>query len=297
MKQRYKWAAMTLLAAALLVLLLPGRRVEPEGLTLISFDVGQGDAILLTADGFNVLVDAGGRPTDAVGAAEYVVIPYLKTQGMARLDMVFNTHPDIDHIGGLFAILDEISVKSLTVFPGYPGNERQAQLLQLAAAKKVEILSVAAGDVFHFSENFSVRVLSPPAGAEFGADMVNNGSLVLQVSYQDFDVLLTGDLVGEQLQSAVADLACSDIEVLQLPHHGSRYSYAEDWYANFAPQAVLISVGRDNSFGQPGAEVVEYWQRLGVPVWRTDLHGSCRISYLNGQVSYDSVISAELPDD
>ena len=69
-----------MLAVALLVLLLPGRRIEPEGLTLISFDVGQGDAILLTADGFNVLVDAGGRPTDAVGAAEYVVIPYLKTQ-------------------------------------------------------------------------------------------------------------------------------------------------------------------------------------------------------------------------
>lgn len=295
MKHRYKTAAVVLLALALLVLLLPGRSLRPEGFSLTALDVGQGDAFLLSADGFNVLIDAGGRPTDATGAAEYVVIPYLKAQGIGRLDLALNTHPDIDHIGGIFAVLDEIPVKQLAVFRGYVNNDLQEQLLQLAAHKDVAVLSVAAGDVFQFSENFSVRVLSPPAGAQFEADMVNNGSLVLQISYQDFDVLLTGDLPGEQLLAATTALDYADIEVLQLPHHGSRYSYDEEWYAGFAPQAVLISVGRDNSFGHPGAEVVDYWQRRGVQIWRTDLHGSCRISYQNGQVWYESVISAEPP--
>jgi len=294
-----KLLAVLCLLTALGLLLLPGyfdKLGQSRGLAVLGFDVGQGDAVLVSADGCHVLIDAGGRPANVTGAAEYVVIPYLKARGIGRLDMVFNTHPDIDHIGGIFAVLDEIEVDCLAVFNGYPENDNHEQLLRLAADKRVPVLPVAAGDVFTFSENFSIKVLAPAAGESFAGDMVNNGSLVLQISYQDFDVLLTGDLQGEQLRTAVAALDCADIEVLQLPHHGSRNSYDEEWYANFAPEAVFISVGRDNSYGHPDAEVVDYWRRRGVAVWRTDLHGACLITYKNGGVEYSAVRTPELPE-
>ena len=289
-KKKYKLAAIGLLLAALLVLLLPGWAARSNGFQLTVLDVGQGDALLVSADGYNVLIDGGGRPADITGMAEQVVIPYLKAQGIGRLDLVFNTHPDTDHIGGLFAVLDELRVDYLAVFRGYLANERQEQLLALAETKEVPVLAVAAGEVFQFSDDFRIEVLGPAAMAEFGPEQVNNGSLVLRISYQDFDVLTCGDLQGEQLQMAVAGLDCGEIEVLQLPHHGSRYSYDESWYAGFAPQAVFISVGRGNSFGHPGQAVVEYWQGRGVPIWRTDLQGSCRISYRNGQAYYESAL-------
>ena len=91
--------------------------------------------------------------------------------------------------------------------------------------------AVAAGDVFQFSDKFSVEVIAPEAEKTFGEDDVNNGSLVLHFSYQDLDLLTTGDLVGSEMDEAIADLDCADIEVLQLPHHGSKNSYDEDWYA------------------------------------------------------------------
>ena len=108
--KKYKLAALLLLLSALLVLLLPGWAARREGFQLTLLDVGQGDALLVSADGYNVLIDGGGRPTDITGMAERVVIPYLKAQGIGRLDVVFNTHPDTDHIGGLFAVLDEMRV-------------------------------------------------------------------------------------------------------------------------------------------------------------------------------------------
>lgn len=289
-KKKYKLAAALLLLVAVLVLLLPGWAARREGFQLTVLDVGQGDALLVSADGYNVLIDGGGRPSDVTGMAERVVIPYLKAQGIGQLDVVFNTHPDTDHIGGLFAVLDELRVDYLAVFRGYLASERQEQLLALAEAKDVPVLAVAAGEVFQFSDNFRIEVLGPQAAAQFGPEQVNNGSLALRISYLDFDVLTCGDLLGEQLQMAVAGLDCREIEVLQLPHHGSRYSYDEAWYAGFAPQAVFISVGRGNSFGHPGAAVVEYWEQRGVPIWRTDLQGSCRIIYREGRAYYESAV-------
>lgn len=296
MNGKNRLAALICLAAAVLVLLLPGNGGGRGYLTLTVLDVGQGDALLVSADGYNVLIDAGGRPENPEAMGEYVVAPYLKAQRIGRLDMVFNTHPDIDHIGGLFAVLDEIKVDYLALFDGYLANLNQQRLLALAEAKEIPVLSVAAGDVFNFSDNFSIRVLAPAAGAQFAEDRLNNGSLALQISYQDFDLLTCGDLAGEEMALAVAELACDDIEILQLPHHGSRYSYAEDWYAAFSPQAVFISVGRDNSYGHPGAEVVEYWQERGVPILRTDLYGSCRISYRDGYIDYETVLTPEVVD-
>lgn len=100
--------------------------------------------------------------------------------------------------------------------------------------------------------------------------------------------MTTGDLVGSEMDEAIADLDCADIEVLQLPHHGSKNSYDEDWYAEFDPEAVIISCGLDNSYGHPGKNVVEYWQNEGADIYRTDYQGSCRIIYTDGKLSFET---------
>lgn len=282
----YRLLAGLCLLGALLVLLLPWGRPRYD-FTLTFLDVGQGDAIVISADGCNVLVDGGGLPADAVGMAERVVLPYLKANGIERLDLVVNSHPDNDHIGGLFAVIDTFRVDKLAVFAGYGENELQEQLLALAAGREVAVQPLAAGDKLVLSDSFSIEVTWPKAGAEFGLDSVNGGSLVLHIKYDDFDVLLTGDLAGEGLYLSSAGLEQDGIEVLQLPHHGSGNSYDEAWYEQFAPLAVLISVGRDNVYGHPGAQVVEYWQERAVPVLRTDELGAFRVVYHRGEVWFE----------
>jgi len=104
------------------------------------------------------------------------------------------------------------------------------------------------------------------------------------VSYADEQILLCGDLEGENQQKL---LACgwdmSEIDVLQIPHHGSFGSYDEEWYAAFAPEAVLISVGRDNSYGHPYSAITEYWQQHDAVVLRTDIDGSVRLLVQDGE--------------
>lgn len=283
---RYRLLAGLCVLGALLVLLLPWGRPRYD-FTLTFLDVGQGDAVVISADGCNVLVDGGGLPADAVGMAERVVLPYLKANGVDKLDLVVNSHPDNDHIGGLFAVIDSFRVDKLAVFGGYGENELQEQLLALAADRGVAVCRLAAGDKLTLSERFSIEVIWPEAGAEFDVDSVNDGSLVLHVKYDDFDALLTGDLAGEGLSLSGAGLACGDVEVLQLPHHGSRNSYDEAWYERFAPLAVLISVGRDNVYGHPGEQVVEYWRERAVPVLRTDEPGAFRVIYHRGETRFE----------
>lgn len=281
--------AVALLALAMLVVTLFPMQRDLEGdFEAVFLDVGQGDSLLICADGYTVLVDAGGLPGDSTQMAENVVIPYIKSLGIDKVDMVFNTHPDNDHIGGLFAVIEELDVGELAVFDGYVDNKKHQQLIRLADENTVPVKYVADGDVFKFSDNFEIEVMSPDDGEKFKDDKVNNGSLVLHVSYQDFDLLTTGDLVGGEMDTAIDRLDCADIEVLQLPHHGSKNSYDEDWYAQFDPKAVVISCGLGNDYGHPGQIVVEYWEKEGAEILRTDEQGSCRIIYKNGELYFDT---------
>lgn len=284
-----KLLAGAMLAIAMLVVtLFPTTRSLEGDLEAVFLDVGQGDSVLICADGYTVLVDAGGLPGDSTQMAESVVIPYIKSLGIEKLDMVFNTHPDNDHIGGLFAVLEELAVDELVVFDGYIDNTKHQQLIRQAKNNTVPVKYAADGDVFRLSENFEIEVMSPDTGESFSGELVNNGSLVLHFSYEDFDMLTTGDLVGGEMATAIDRLDCKDIEVLQLPHHGSKNSYDEAWYAEFDPLAVVISCGLDNSYGHPGKNVVKYWETEGAEILRTDQMGSCKIIYKDGEVEFET---------
>lgn len=284
-RRTYTIIAAVFLIAATLLLLCPGFMHRNNSFEMTVMDVGQGDAILIRADGHSILIDGGGRPSDAAVMAENVILPYLRTLSIKELDMVFNTHPDNDHIGGLFAVIDEVPTGALGVYEGYTDSEKQLQLLHLAAQRNVPVLSVAAGQEFALSDNCTITALSPQAGTSYSEDFYNEGSLVLHIQYQDLDILTTGDLNGAEMSAAVSGLDCADIEVLQMPHHGSSKNYNADWYDNFSPQAVFISVGRNNEYGHPGSDVIDYWLRQGVDIYRTDQHGSCRITYENGSLT------------
>lgn len=266
------------LALAFVVLLLP-TFIREDDFSVNFIDVGQGDCILVSYDGHYALIDGGGSPYNVTDIGEYVVLPYLRALGIDELDYCINTHPDADHIGGLLAVADQLQVDNLLLHQQYGENDLQARLLALAESRQVQVDFADAGDVFWLGDKVKLTVLSPEAEEDFADGDVNDGSVVTLVSYGDFDVLLTGDLQGDNQQELLAcDVDWSEIEVLQIPHHGSRNSYDEEWYGEFAPEAVAISVGKDNSYGHPYQEVVKYWQNRGAQVWRTDIDGSLMIT-------------------
>ncbi|MGB6429783.1 MAG: hypothetical protein WBF06_04305, partial [Candidatus Acidiferrales bacterium] len=86
--------------------------------------------------------------------------------------------------------------------------------------------------------------------------------------------MLTGDIERPIERSLVDDgdpLAC---DFLKVAHHGSKTSTTDGFVAAAHPRFAAISVGFDNSYGHPAAEVVDRLEAAGAVVYRTDRDGA-----------------------
>jgi competence protein ComEC len=120
-----------------------------------------------------------------------------------------------------------------------------------------------------------VDVLHPSPDAVVTPD-ANENSLILRVSYGEFDVLLTGDAYRDA-ERLVTDGAAFDLEVLKAGHHGSDTSTDSLLLARTKPEVALVSAGRRNRYGHPSPSVLSLFTRLGVDVWRTDQRGTVSV--------------------
>ncbi len=176
------------LAAAL----RPGARGPARGFSIEALDVGQGDAILLRWGNRAILVDGGG-PFDLMAAdfGRTRLVPKLLDRGVTRLDAVMLTHPHPDHALGLFAVLEELPVGELWRSAGEDEGDLYARLAVAAAARRVPVRVLTAGNVW---ERDGARVFVLQSGGPARkTDAVNNQSLVALFERDGRRALLTGD--------------------------------------------------------------------------------------------------------
>ena len=266
---RRRWLCALLLLVALVVLFWRPR----PAFSLTMLDVGQGDCLVLQSGAQTFLVDGGSTNIAEVG--KYRIIPYLKSRGIRRIDGIFLTHGDGDHISGIEEMLQEIAEGQLgfrigaLLMPRWMCEDAAGQRLAAEAeAIGVSVRYLQTGDSITAGE-LSLRVLAPgaetsgahaekedPADAMSGADLQGNaGSLVLHARYGSLDLLLTGDLEGEG-EAAVLPLL-SDVDILKVAHHGSRNSTTEAFLAVCRPEICLVSAPDGGRYGHPHQETLD----------------------------------------
>ncbi|HEV2641844.1 MAG TPA: DNA internalization-related competence protein ComEC/Rec2 [Candidatus Elarobacter sp.] len=280
--------AMALIAVGSASVLATTLRLPDGRLTVTMLDVGQGDAIVVrTPHGHTILVDSGGRlergpgadgrsPAELVG--ERVVLAYLKRQGIRRVDLLLNTHPHGDHVGGFAPIVRALRVDAIADSGQSYGGRAFNDGLREAAAHHVPVHVARCGDRWATGDGVALSVLSP-CGALFadGKNDVNENSVIVKLTYHDFRMLFMGD-AGFQAERRLLESGFDvRADVLKVGHHGSAYASGRDFLDAVRARVALISDGRHNTFGHPAPSTLATLQRAGVRAYRTDHCGAITV--------------------
>ncbi len=246
-------------------------------LHVVACDVGQGDAFLIIHGNDQVLVDSGPGAKVLDCLSRY--LPFWDR----TLEMVILTHPQKDHYGGLDDVFEHYNVGAIVATSLESGSEEYQVLEKMVGDQSSEVIRPVSGrrvrvglislDILWPSQEFlSAANLSSDSsvlGMSTTGDDPNEFSVVFELDYGDFEALFTGD-IGPQIQYMIlAQQNLNDIELIKVPHHGSKNGLTEDLLEATKPEVAFIGVGK-NSWGHPHREVLDILHKYGVDVYRTD---------------------------
>jgi len=237
-------------------------------LAVYFMDVGQGDATLVRTGAGYVLIDGGDRQ------AGPIVTRYLRNARVRRIEYVVATHPHADHIGGLIDVLDGFEVGTIIMPRVAHTTVTFENFIDAIERNDIPVREPIPGDTIVMGDA-TFTIVAPNSS---GHANLNDYSVSMLLSYGEMRFLFTGD--AEAVSEAEMLGGGHDLfaQVLHVGHHGSRTSTTQPFLDAVSPLVAVISVGANNPFGHPHSEVVARLEAAGVVIYRTDRHGTVRIS-------------------
>lgn len=241
---------------------------EVSGELNVTFlDVGQGNATLVENDGKYMLIDGGDREYSSF------VVSYLKNEGVEELEYVISSHYDADHLNGVVGVLYAFPCKTVLAADYVTDTRVYDSFTEIVTKQDTKLVYPAVGEVYEFGDA-EFTIVCPDA-YEY-AD-VNDNSVGIRLVYGKNSFLICGD-AGEKSEAAMlASGEVLDSDVYLASHHGSDGSSSEEFLAAVMPEAVVFSVGADNSYGHPAKRVLDSVTEMGANIYRTDLQGTIRV--------------------
>ncbi|WP_218869574.1 ComEC/Rec2 family competence protein [Microbacterium sp. AK009] len=239
---------------------LAGPLTLPGAWDVIACDIGQGDAVLVRSAGSVALVDTGPDPV-ALGAC-------LDRVGVNRIDLLVLTHFDIDHTGGVDAVVGRVG----TVIHGPLDGASAARVRSALVTGGADVQEVHQGTSGRLGDA-TWRTLWPRRNSP-AFPPGNDASVVLDVHGAGIpSVLLLGDLSAAPQRALVDDGVLSDsYDLVKVAHHGSADQHVP-LYDDVDAAAALITVGQGNRHGHPREDILRALAATGTAVARTDEDG------------------------
>lgn len=230
-------------------------------------DVGQGDSLLIYSQGKTALIDTGGKlrfdGKTSTTITKYTTIPLLKSLGIKKLDFLFLTHGDMDHMGEVFYLINHFKAEKIYI------NLGPTSLLENNLLKERKVIESKQDSVFQVG-NFTFYQLNKSWKDE------NNSSSVYYVHHPNLTVLLMGDATIDTEKYLLENYNLN-IDVLKVGHHGSKTSTGISFLNATSPRLALISVGQDNNFGHPNQEVLKQLENKNIPYLMTKDSGTITV--------------------
>lgn len=239
-----------LLLFLLTIFVLDGLLPRPSRFQAWFLDVGHGDAAVWRFPSGKVAVIDGGP--DRKGNSVGWVVQMLRHFNHREIDLLIATHPEFDHIGGLYEIISEYKVNTAIASPKLSMTHTYTRLCSLSTAKGLFWYKAIAGTkISGFSEEYDLNVLGPPIGTDNWSS--NDASVVLKLSIESEDGsplrLLTAGDIEKRGETALLESHDVQAELYKASHHGSKTSNSYELIDAINPKDVVISRGRSDRYG------------------------------------------------
>ncbi len=245
---------------------------------VIFMSVGQGDCTVFASEGVAVLVDTGPANRD-YDAGTRIVLPKLREYGITHVSMILLTHPDADHIGGTGALLRAFPGAKVAINSSFRQDKGLSENFRKWGLKETEVHWMVGHEQLRLGQfAFDLWLPSKPADAP-----TNDGSMFAYVVSGTTSMVLTGD-APEQVEIEMQRCRKWEATIMKAGHHGSKSSTGEFWLQSVQPQTVIISCGRDNSYGHPAKTVLNRLEKFKVQTLRTDVAGDIVFQLRDGRL-------------
>lgn len=264
MKTVFRLICICILCAAMDIACL----AEEGILTVYFIDVGQADSTIIQCDEGVLMIDGGN-----VADSQLIFSLLRNTLGIQHIDYMIATHPHEDHVGGLAAALNACAVDILYTPVLDYDTKAFRSMMKYAHAQETAIKIPKPGDSFIVG-TARVDILGPLKTYSNTNDL----SVICKVTYGQTSFLFGGDAEWEAEHDLVESGADLHADVLKVNHHGSETSSSYVFLRAVTPAYAIISVGANNSYGQPSEEVLSRLGDAGAIIMRTDQLGTivCR---------------------
>ena len=208
-------------------------------------DVGQGLSVVVQTANHWLVYDTGAKFSAESDMGQSALLPFLRLQGVGKIDKLIISHGDNDHIGGAVSLMRGIPAEQvLTSVP--------QQLSEYSPVR------CAAGQSWTW-DKVRFTLLSP----QHAFVSENDNSCVLKIQSEQGAVLLTGDIEA-LAESWLIETYGNNLKanVLIAPHHGSNTSSTTGFLQAIQPEYVLIPAGHRNQFGHPHQDVLVRYKQI-----------------------------------
>lgn len=235
-------------------------------------DVGQGDAILFeTKTGETLLIDTGGKREHSKQSKNHYSItdqklyPFLKEQGIRKIDYLVITHPHADHMGEIAHLAKRVNILNIIINPNHFDEPYRHLVKKVAFLEDAHLLDyhqlpqLQLGDFSFQFLNSDIQESEDP----------NEHSIVTLATIHQTHILLMGDATTENEEKLMASYTLPRVDILKVGHHGSKTSSSETFLEATQPKLALISVAKHNMYHLPSPTIIERFRTKEIPIYST----------------------------